>query len=100
MDSNMKHLIMGNEAKVERGEIWQQKGYCSTDCGEENDEKTDKKKSKEAKAEAGDEDDEEYYYYDEEDDDEAEEVKGDPAALIEKEREDLKIPEIERQLVA
>ena len=54
--------------------MWQIKGYCSTDCGEENDDK-DEEKAREAKARAsaaaaianaGDEDEEYYDYYDEE----------------------------------
>ena len=37
METNMKHMMLGNEAECERADIWQIKGYCSTDCGEEND---------------------------------------------------------------
>lgn len=44
METNMKYLMMGQDEKVERGDVWQIKGYCSTDCGEENDEKDDQKK--------------------------------------------------------
>ena len=39
MEKNMKHLMMGQEDQCIRADIWQIKGYCSTDCGEENDEK-------------------------------------------------------------
>ena len=74
METNMKHLMMGNEDKVERADIWQIKGYCSTDCGEENDEREEKDGKKQPEAEA-EEDDEEYYdYYDEEEEGEGAEA--------------------------
>jgi len=104
----MKHLLMDSEDKIERGQIWQQKGYYSTDCGEENDEREERKKGKEAGDAAGgeeedDDDEDEYYYYDEEDEDEETKKEGaaeiDPLKVIEKEKEELKMPEVERKLV-
>ena len=101
MERNMKHMILGNEDQLDRPEIWQVRGYYSTDCGEENDETEDKKKKK--PEEEDDYEDDEYYYYDEEDEDakEDEEAKTaaateDPSTSIDKEREELKMPEIER----
>ena len=100
----MKHLLMDNEDKIERGQIWQQKGYYSTDCGEENDEREERKKGKEAGAGAEEEEDsDEYYYYDEEDEDEESKKEDaaeiDPSKAIEKEKEEMKVPEVERKLV-
>ena len=39
METNMKHMMLGNEGECERADVWQIKGYCSTDCGEENDDR-------------------------------------------------------------
>ena len=116
METNMKHFMMGNEDKVERADIWQIKGYCSTDCGEENDEQDEKDGKKQPEAE--EEGDEEYYeYYDEEEEGEGaeapdlmvvgtgitagaqeEEKKLDAAQVIAKEKESLKVPEEERKM--
>ena len=73
MESNMKHFYMGQEEQVTRGDIWHQRGYTSTDCGEENDEKEEKKK-KSQEEEAKEEEDGEEYYYDEEEEEEGEEM--------------------------
>ena len=113
MENNMKNRLLGHETLIERGEIWQQKGYCSTDCGEDNDDNAADKKAAggdsgvpqlvaaDATGDGGDED-EEYEYYDEEED-EAEESKADPSdpqQVIEREREERKVPEEERKLIA
>ena len=66
MEENMKYFMLGQDEKVKKADIWHQKGYYSTDCGEENDEKEKK---------AEEEDEEEEYYYDEEEEDEQEESK-------------------------
>ena len=98
----MKHMLLGAEDKVHKPEIWQQAGYYSTDCGEENDE--DDKKTVKAEKEAAAAEEEEYgEYYDEEEEAEQEETKEegktDPAAAIEREREELKVPDAERKLI-
>ena len=81
MEKNMKHLMMGQEDQCIRADIWQIKGYCSTDCGEENDEKEGDTMQKAggqydslAAGDGADEDEEYYDYYDEEEDDGAENV--------------------------
>ena len=126
MENNMKHLMMGQDEKVERADVWQIKGYCSTDCGEENEEKDDNKANQGGGV--GDEDEEYYDYYDEEEGEgeggadaappdlivvgtgistastatgadaaSEEEKKVDPALVIDKEKEELKVPEEERK---
>lgn len=101
METNMKHMILGNDELVKTPEVWQQYDYYSTDCMEENEDHEDKKKNKKAEEEEDDYEDDEYYYYDEEDgDEETKDDTSDPASSIAKEKEDMKLPEIERQLIA
>ena len=95
MEHNLKCLVLGTEDKIVHGDIWQQRGYCSTDCAEENDDEDPGKKK--TAAEAAAEEDEYDEYYDEEEEDE--ESKADPTSAIEKEKEELKVPEEERELM-
>ena len=94
MELNMKYMLFGMKDKIDKPNIWQQEGFESSDCGEDNDDKEQAAAEKEQDEE--DQYEEDFEYYDEEAEDEQEEEKGlDPSKMI----KDEKVPKEEREMM-
>ena len=80
----MKYMLFGMKDKIDKPNIWQQEGFMSSDCGEDND---DKEQAAAEKKEEDEEYEEDFEYYDEEAEEEEEEEKGlDPSKMINDEK--------------